>query len=106
VVAKLKSFLFWPASVAVCVLIGSIACDRDAGAPTVKEATRFFAGANETLLKLGNALNQAGWVAETFITDDTEAINAKATQDYPDAASTFAKQATRFDKLDLGGSHV
>jgi len=70
-------------------------------APTVADATKFIDEVNATMLKLSNAANQAGWVGETYITDDTEAINARASQDYADAISKYAKEATRFDTLEL-----
>ncbi len=70
-------------------------------APTADEARAFLAGANDTMLKLGNAEGQSSWVAETYITDDTEAINARATQAFSDAVARLAKDSTRFDKVDL-----
>jgi peptidyl-dipeptidase A len=100
--SKLKSLLFWSTLAVAVVLVGSIACGRSGGgAATADEATKFLTDANATLLKLGNAANEAGWVGDTFITTDTEAIRARADQAYADAASKFAKQATRFDTLDL-----
>ena len=53
--------------------------------PTPADAKAFLARANEALGKLGIEQNQAGWIAETYITDDTEAINAKVTQEVTDA---------------------
>ena len=70
-------------------------------APTADEARAFLADANATLLKLGIASAQAGWVAENFITADTEALDSKATQAMADAEARFAKQAVRFDKVEL-----
>jgi peptidyl-dipeptidase A len=69
--------------------------------PTVEGATAFLAAVNDTLLKLGIAGSQAGWVAQNFITDDTEALDARATQAYADATAKFAKEAVRFDALTL-----
>ena len=45
--------------------------------------------------------NQAGWVAQTFITADTEAIDARNTQALIEAVARFAKQSTRFDTLEV-----
>jgi peptidyl-dipeptidase A len=70
-------------------------------APTAEEARAFLTDANDTLLKLGVAASQAGWVAQNFITDDTEAIDSRATQAISDASAKFAKAAVRFDKVEL-----
>ena len=37
----------------------------------------FLKEANETLLRLSNEANQAGWVQQTYITQDTEALSAR-----------------------------
>src|SRR6185295_2447713 len=106
--SRLNSLLFWMMLAVLGILTGEIACTQagsgsgtPSGAPSMDEAKKFLDDANATLLKLSNAANQAGWVYETYITDDTLAISAKAAQEYADAQSKFAKQATRFDKLDL-----
>ena len=51
------------------------------------------------MLKLGIELSQAGWVQSTFITIDTEAINARADQAYSEAVARYAKAAARFDQV-------
>lgn len=51
-----------------------------AGKPTVEEARAFLDKANAELLALGNEAAQAGWVQATYITDDTEALSAKANE--------------------------
>ena len=38
---------------------------------------------------------------QNFITEDTEALDARATQAIADAASRFAKEAVRFDKVEV-----
>ena len=53
------------------------------------------------MLALGIDLNQAGWVQQNFITVDTEAINARSNKAFIEAVARFAKEATRFDGLDL-----
>lgn len=91
----------------VLVLAAAVACSVSApgggqqAEPTAAEAKTFLDTANSTLLKLGNAGSQAGWVAQNFITQDTEALDARATQAWSDAASKFAKDAVRFDKVQL-----
>jgi len=89
-------------SIAVCVL--SIACAQTSSSsatPSAADAKTFLDTANETTLKLGVAQGQAGWVQQNFITDDTEAIAAHASQAANDAGARFAKEATRFDKVDV-----
>ena len=44
--------------------------------PTVEEAQKFMDETEAKLAELGVLLNKAGWVAETYINDDTEAIVA------------------------------
>ena len=69
--------------------------------PTVDDARKFLADAESNLLALGVEDQQADWVHENFITDDTEAVSAKADQRAIDASVKYAKEATRFDKLQL-----
>jgi peptidyl-dipeptidase A len=83
------------------VLMWRYATHVGPGAPTVAEATTFIDDVNATMLRLSVAQNQAGWVAETFITDDTEALTARASREYIDAVARYAKAATRFDALTL-----
>jgi peptidyl-dipeptidase A len=70
-------------------------------APTADEARKFIDDANETILRVSVAEGQTGWVAQTFITEDTEAISARANQAFSDEIAKLAKASTRFDKLDL-----
>ena len=51
--------------------------------------------------RLGVEHGQAGWVSSTYITPDTEALNARANQAYIEAVAKFAKDATRFDSVEL-----
>ncbi len=82
----------------------TVACTRASSSPstaTPADAKKFLDAANETTLKLGTDQGRAGWVQQTFITDDTEIIEAQASQAANDAGVRFAKEATRFDRLDL-----
>jgi peptidyl-dipeptidase A len=71
-------------------------------AATPDEARRFLAEVNDTMLRLGVEQQQASWVYSTFITADTEALNARATQAYIDAVARYAKAAARFDAVPVG----
>src|SRR4051812_27177749 len=64
---------------------------------TPPDAATFLATVNDTVKRLSIANSQSGWVAQTYITDDTEALDARATKDAIDAVARFAKEATRFD---------
>src|SRR2546426_871430 len=93
------------ATVAMCAL--SIGCARTssstggAGSATPADAKTFLDHANETTLTLGIAQSQAGWVEQNFITDDTEAIAARANQAAIEAGARFAKESTKYDKVDV-----
>ena len=65
------------------------------------DAQAFLTDVNATLLRLGTESQQAAWVSETYITDDTEALNARADQIYTEAVASYAKQAARFDSATL-----
>ena len=74
---------------------------RGTAAPTAADAKTFLDTVNDTMYRLGVAQSQAGWVQQTYITDDTEALNARTNQEYIDAVARFAKDATRFDKVEV-----
>lgn len=64
-------------------------------------ATAFLADANEQLLRLVNAASRAGWTQATYITPDTETMAAQANEALVGAATRFAKEAFRFDKVQV-----
>jgi len=72
-----------------------------ASAATPADAKAFLANVNATSLALGIQQAQAGWVQQTFITDDTEAISARANQAANDAGARFAKESTKYDKVQV-----
>jgi peptidyl-dipeptidase A len=71
------------------------------GPPTADEAKRFADQSDVELLELSNKVNQAQWVAANFITSDTEALSADAYKGLIARTMELAKQATRFDSLQL-----
>jgi len=91
------------AGAVVVIALGTLACTRNqpAAEPTAADAKAFLDNVNQTMLKLGVEANQAGWVQQNFITDDTDALAARANQRYIDAIARFVKDAPRFDKLQL-----
>ena len=81
----------------------TIACAQTPSkpAPTAADAKAFLATANATTLKLGTQQAQAGWVQQTFITDDTEAIAARANQAANEAGAKFARESVQYDKVEV-----
>lgn len=90
------------------VAFTSIAAACTAGAPgappapaapagDAAAARQFLATVNDTMLRLGREAGQAGWVSSTYITSDTEALNARANQLFIEAVARFAKDAVRFN---------
>jgi peptidyl-dipeptidase A len=82
---------------ALAVLLAGPAFAADP--PTAAEAKAFVDEADAKLLKLSTDAQQADWVKSTFITDDTEAIAARANQVLSSVQTDLAKQATRFDAV-------
>jgi peptidyl-dipeptidase A len=71
------------------------------GAATVEEAEKFLADAEARLLELNIRAGRAQWVAANFITEDTQAISAEATEAAIAASVEIAKAAAKFDGLAL-----
>ena len=69
--------------------------------PTPDGARAFLKAANEELLRLVNAASRAGWTQSTYITPDTEMIAAEANAALVGAATRLAKEALRFDKVEV-----
>lgn len=82
---------------AFVVALASFTAACDTPAPAPPDADAFLKDMNESMLALGKEGAQAGWVYSTYITDDTEALNARANQKYIEAIARYAKEATRFD---------
>jgi peptidyl-dipeptidase A len=69
--------------------------------PTPADAKKFIEAAEAKLLELSIEQQRADWVKNTYITDDTEELAAKANQRLIEATMRYAKEATRFDGLSL-----
>ena len=65
------------------------------------QARAFLTEANDTMLKLAVNAQQAGWVQNTYITPDTEAMAARANEAFMTAVTNFAKRAAQFDDVEL-----
>ncbi len=78
-----------------------VAQSAPAGPPTVAEAKAFLDRAEADLLVLSNEASRAGWVQATYITDDTEALSAKANERLLTKANEIVIAARRFKGLKL-----
>jgi peptidyl-dipeptidase A len=90
-----------PTILLASTLVAVVASSCGSRGPAPADAASFLATVNEEMLRLGVASQQAGWVYSTYITPDTEALNARASQAYIDAGARYAKEAARFDGLEL-----
>lgn len=70
-------------------------------APTAEEAKKYIEDAEKELFDLGVKAQRAAWVQENFITEDTEQIAADAGEVVNTASAKYAKEAHRFDGLNL-----
>ncbi|MEM7482607.1 MAG: M2 family metallopeptidase [Acidobacteriota bacterium] len=68
---------------------------------TAEGAAAFVDAAEAHIYELANAEARAAWVQSNFITVDTQAIAAAASEKALAARSSYARQAVRFDDLDL-----
>jgi peptidyl-dipeptidase A len=87
----------------ICVTAAGCAqTQSSSSAPATPAAAKTFLDtANATTLALGIEQGRAGWVQQTFITDDTEAIAARANQAANEAGSKFAKESTKYDHVEV-----
>jgi peptidyl-dipeptidase A len=68
--------------------------------PTAAEADKFIAGINDDLRKLLPYQSAAGWVQQTYITDDTQAINARATEELLAYQAKKLQEARQFNQTE------
>jgi peptidyl-dipeptidase A len=90
----------------IFLFLGLSACaGRSNGAndplPNGGDPKKFLDDVNDSLLKLNVEGQQAGWVSETYITDDTSSLNGKANQRIIEATERYAKESVKFDKADV-----
>ncbi len=68
-------------------------------APTVAEADAFVAKAEQDLSDLNIYGAQVAWINATYITDDTDAVNARVGAEITELQVQLAKGAARFDGI-------
>lgn len=69
--------------------------------PTIAEAEEFMNKAEARLAELSVKGNQANWIHENFITDDSEAIAAAVNDEQTAVTTELVEQAKRFDGLKM-----
>ena len=89
------------AGTAAAALLWSMTAPAQTAAPTPDEARAFVEKAETDLAALSEYLNKASWVRATFITDDTQWLEANANGEWTEKTTSLAEQASRFDGLDL-----
>ena len=96
-----KSFRSLPrgAAVLALLLLATTAQAQQRRPVTLAEAQRFMAGAEAELLDLAVKAGRADWVANTYITDDTEELTAEAGKNYNVAVTRLAIRSRRFDRV-------
>jgi peptidyl-dipeptidase A len=74
---------------------------KAAAKPTAAEARKFLDDASKRLLDLSIEAGRAAWVQENFITEDTQILAAARGEVLTGVAVELAKQAVRFDGVQL-----
>jgi peptidyl-dipeptidase A len=85
---------------ALAVAVASCRTPPQTPADTTDPAA-FLKDANDSLLRLVIEAQQAGWVAQTYITPDTEALDARATAALTTASTDLAKRAAKLPTASL-----
>ena len=88
-------------AIALGAACAAMSAQSQRGPATATEARQFLDEANRELLRLTNNGNLAGWVQSTYITPDTELLNAQANEQLVNAVTKYAKGARRFDAVAL-----
>lgn len=95
----------WIAAIFAClVLFVSSAWPQaktSAPNPTPEEAKKYIEEAEQRLFDLAVKASRAGWIQENFITVDTMQMSADANEAFNTLATKYAKEAHRFDHLQL-----
>ncbi len=85
----------------VCFTLSMALQAQTSHPPTVAEAEEFMKNTEARLAELDVKVNQAQWVHENFITDDTEALAADANDQKTALTSELVEQAKRFDGIKI-----
>lgn len=74
---------------------------RAADAPTAADAAAFVASAEQQLAALSEYAARVAWVNATYITEDTDWLSARAGTEYTELGVRLAKEAARFDAVQV-----
>ncbi len=85
----------------LCFSFAMVLQAQSSNPPTVAEAEQFMNQAEAKLADLGTKSNQANWIHENFITDDSEGIAAAVNDELTAVTTELVEQAKRFDGLKL-----
>lgn len=88
----------YTALVLASLVSGLSACAKH-DAPTPQQADTFIAQVNEELQNKGPLWGAAGWVAATYITDDTQRLSAAATEESLEFETRIIEQAKGFNEV-------
>ena len=72
-----------------------------ASKPTIADAEKFVADAEKRYLDVNIKLSRASWIKSNFITDDTQTVEAAATEENIATVKELAEKAREFDGLSL-----
>ena len=93
-----------PGGLVLALSIFAAACggsETTAAPKSADDAKQFLTNVNNTMLKLGIEAAQAGWVAQNFITEDTEALDARSNQQVIEAVARYAKEAAAYNNIQV-----
>ena len=83
----------------LCLISCALAQNAPSSPATVDDLQKFLKDADARLNESSVKCSQAGWVQQTYITDDTEAVAAAMNENCLQVISELAAQAKRFDGL-------
>ncbi len=95
----MKPFLMTSLAVLALASCGLGAQAADKAAPTPAEAKAFITKAEADLAKANTYAAKASWVRATYITEDTQWLEAKAGAEQNEMATRLAKQAARYNAV-------
>ena len=93
-----------PAGLVLALSVLAAACggtETTAAPKSADDARQFLTNVNNTMLKLGIEAAEAGWVAQTYITEDTEALDAHSNQQVIEAVARYAKEAAAYNNIQV-----
>ena len=84
-----------------CFALAAVLQAQTSATPTVADAQAFMDKAEARLAELSVKGNQANWIHENFITDDTEALAADVNDEITAVTTELIEEAKRFNGLQM-----